>query len=165
MQKLTQTKLKELLDYDPLTGVFVWKTRPANCIHIGDIAGSVNNYGYGQIQIYGKNYSSQRLAWLYVHGTWPEFQIDHRNHNRVDNRIANLRDVTPVGNGQNRIKAQANNLSSGLLGASFNKRCGQFSAQINVSGKRVHIGYFDDAESAHAAYLVAKREHHSTCTI
>lgn len=99
---ITQEYLKDILEYDPLTGVFLWKKKIAKCIKIGNRAGFINGKGYERISINRTQHQSHRLAWLYVHGTMPEQQIDHINRIKTDNRIANLRDVSPSTNQENR---------------------------------------------------------------
>jgi len=95
------------LEYDPETGVFIWKPRTTddkswNTKFAGEVAGSINNHGYRRIGIDGKIYMAARLAWLYVHGEWPKNEIDHINRVRDDNRMVNLRDVTSTENSNNR---------------------------------------------------------------
>ncbi len=55
-EKLTQERLKELLDYCPDTGVFTWRKKPSekSPIRIGSIAGSINQSGYGEMLICGR---------------------------------------------------------------------------------------------------------------
>lgn len=166
---LSLNRLKELLDYDPLTGIFVCRIsrRGGNSGHglcIGDIAGSLHQKGYWHIGIDGEEYKAHRLAWFYVYGIWPELQIDHRDHNRTNNRIENLRDVTQFENQQNRIHACKNN-SSGFLGVHFEKSTGKYVAQIRINGKGKYIGRFLTADEAHSAYLKAKSVHHSICVL
>ena len=158
---LTQKILKEFLHYDRLTGIFKWKVRAANCIHIGDVAGKFA-LGYTSIQICGKSYQAHRLAWLYVKGVWPLGEIDHKNSIGCDNRFDNLRDVTTIVNQQNRVRARKDS-RTGFMGVTpFRKR---FRAQINVDGKCVRLGTHDSPELAHAAYLEAKRRLHTGCMI
>ena len=72
-QKLTQEELKRLLNYDPKTGIFVWKIYRNYNAKIGDIAGNTNaTTGYINIKINNKSYSAHRLAWLYVYGYFPD---------------------------------------------------------------------------------------------
>lgn len=97
-EKITQKRLHELLDYSPDTGLFTWKVARAGRIKAGDVAGNLNNTGYIQITVDGTAYYAHRLAWLYIHGKFPENHIDHINGVRDDNRISNLRDVTPQEN-------------------------------------------------------------------
>ena len=158
---MDQQRLRELLDYDAETGRFVW--RQANKrVKGGTVAGYVGNDGYVRIRASGTRFLAHRLAWFYVHGTWPSGEIDHINGDRSDNRIANLRDVSRLTNRQNMRRAQADN-RSGLLGVSLtNNRC---KASIRSGGKNHHLGYFASPEAAHAAYVAAKRQRHDGCTI
>ncbi|RIY41965.1 HNH endonuclease [Neopusillimonas maritima] len=163
--------LRELLDYDPLTGVFRWKARPSgptqwNNRWAGKEAGTIDNvHGYVLVSLFNKTYRANRLAWLHVHGCWPTGVVDHINGVRTENRIDNLRDVSKVVNGQNQRKATKKNRSTGLLGATFDKRKKKFRADITVKGKCKHLGYFTKAEDAHQAYLAAKRACHEGCSI
>ncbi|QBH20832.1 HNH endonuclease [Alcaligenes faecalis] len=159
MKNLTQAMVHEHLSYDSETGLFIrlksgWKSR------IGKIAGIKDSYGYLQIKIDGRRYLAHRLAWLYVHGEWPEKAIDHRNGVRDDNRIVNLRLANSLENGQNQFKAQSDNGRSGLLGVTFDSRREKWVAQIQIEGKNKNLGGFKDPETAHAAYLKAKAELH-----
>lgn len=162
MDTLTQERLKELLDYDPDTGIFVWKTRPSQNVKAGDIAGCKHSFGYVIICIRGTLYLAHRLAWLYVYGKWPENKIDHIDHDPGNTRIANLRDVTHSINMQNTYQASKNNLNH-LLGVSPNRK--GFKARIYHDGKSKCLGTYQTALEAHLAYIDAKRAIHLGCTI
>ena len=84
---LTQDRLKEVIRYDPESGILSWKKKTANCTKVGAEAGCLNPNGYREIKIDGTSYKSHRLAWLYVHGYFPEKFIDHIDRNRSNNRI------------------------------------------------------------------------------
>jgi hypothetical protein len=161
-QTLTADRLREVLDYDKLTGVFMWRAALSNRVKIGDVAGRVRTHGYRTIGIDGSRYPAGSLAWFYVHGRWPDGEIDHKNTVRDDQRFENLRDVTHLGNMHNQRMARRNN-KSGFLGVS--PRRGKFLAQIRIDGKQRHIGMFETPELAHTAYIAAKRQFHATCTI
>lgn len=152
MSELTVKRLRELLHYDPLTGVF---TRD------GKQAGTTDR-AYVAISIDNKLYGAHRLAWLYVHGVWPSEHVDHIDGNARNNRLLNLRDVSRSVNMQNRRKAQANNRSK-LMGAMRNRD--GWMARIQTNGVKRYLGQFPTAELAHQAYLNAKRELHEGCTI
>lgn len=160
---LTQELVKSLFHYNPDTGNFTWRA-PAGCRKANDIAGTHSSRGYIQVKIKGKKYSAHRLAWLYVYGEWPKFQIDHINGKRSDNRITNLRDVPRSINVQNQTVHHKNN-SSKLLGVTFHKRKKKFCAQIVINGKKKSIGSYPTPEEAHQAYLFCKRKFHEGCTI
>src|SRR5215813_12141516 len=84
---LTHERLKELLSYDPKTGLFIWNSR-------GAVAGTTDQEGYIQIHLDGKKYRAHRLAYLYMTGEMPTQILDHINRVRSDNRWGNLRPVT-----------------------------------------------------------------------
>jgi hypothetical protein len=89
MVKLTLERLKELLDYDPATGVFVWKENRRRGFE-GARAGKVDKRGYRYIRIDGEDHTAPRLAWLYVHGTWPtivRFKDDNKDNCAIDNLV------------------------------------------------------------------------------
>jgi hypothetical protein len=157
---LTAERLRQLVDYDPETGIFTWKIKRKKVV-VGERAGRMMNSGYQAIGIEYGLYLAHRLAWLYVYGEWPKHNLDHINGNRLDNRIANLRDVPQVVNAQNRRRALGR---SGLIGA-FTAKAGRWRSQIRINGSQVPLGFFDTAEEAHQAYLTAKRRLHEGCTI
>jgi hypothetical protein len=163
---LTAQRLRELLDYDPATGIFTWRVYRGWNAQQGDVAGSVDRSGY-RVFFFAKHgrQAGGRLAWLHVHGRWPNGVIDHINGMVDDNRIANLRDVTHAQNLQN-IKRHRPCNESGFLGVTTSKNPnGGFAATIECNKQRHYLGFFKTPEEAHAAYLKAKRELHSTCTI
>jgi hypothetical protein len=155
---ITQDELKRCFDYDPETGIFIWKIKPNKKLPIGTIAGATVNQ-YKRITYKGKSYGAHRLAWLYMYGTFPANLIDHINGNGLDNRIANLREATSFENAQNITKAQKNN-PHGYLGVTFDKRKQRWRARIGVDGTRRRLGSFKTPEEAYNAYLSAKRELH-----
>ena len=160
---LTAARLRELLHYDPDTGVFTWRVHRGIKRVAGLPAGTINSRGYAQLKIspYG-SIQGHRAAWLYAHGDWPSRHIDHINGNKADNRLVNLRDVTHSENQQNQRTAHRNN-RVGLLGVSVSR--GRYAATIQIDGANRHLGRFETAEEAHAAYIEAKRGLHGTCSL
>lgn len=152
----TQARLKEMLNYDPETGVFRWIKKPAQRVNVGDVAGYENGRGYLIFCLDSKKHYAHRLAWLYCHGQMPPC-IDHKNGCRSDNRLENLRIATNGQNGVNRGKP-ANN-TSGFKGVTWDNQCQKWRAQIGISGKNIAIGVFADKRDACAAYETAAREH------
>jgi hypothetical protein len=147
----TQERLKELLSYDPETGVFTRLVgRSGPNARAGDVAGCDNGQGYIRIYIDGRPYKAHRLAWFYMHGVWPS-EMDHRNGNRSDNRIANLREVTRAENKAN-FSAYRNNTSGYPGVSSWN---GRWKAQIQKDGKKEFLGYHSTPEAARDAYVAA----------
>jgi hypothetical protein len=159
---VTRERLKELLGYDEATGLFFWKQWVAGKAFKGTVAGSKNTMGHIKMQIDGRAYLAHRLAWLYVHGNWPIFEIDHINGVRTDNRMSNLRDVPTGVNMQNKREAYKNN-NTGFLGVY--KKGKRFAAKIQIDGKGVYLGSFKTANEAHLRYVSEKRLIHPGNTI
>ena len=151
MTELTQSRLKELLHYNPYTGIFNWIKRK------GNVAG-YSDKGYIRIRVQDKLYAAHRLAWLYTHKTFPTNEIDHINRIKDDNRLINLREATRLQNNTN-VGARANN-TSGMKGVCLHKPSGKWVAGISIKGKSKHLGYFTTKQEAHAAYCKAADEHH-----
>ena len=131
--------------YDPLTGkIYGIKGKEITRRHKGYIA--INLF------IQGKNenlFAHQYAYWLCFNEIVEE--LDHINGVRDDNRIINLRSVTPQQNQWNRRTAK---------GYYFNKAEGKFRAKIYLNWKEIHLGYFDTEEEAKNAYLNAKEKYH-----
>ena len=83
--------------------------------------------------------------------------VDHINGDGLDNRRANLRLATNAENMWNMRRPARN--TSGYKGVSWNKRISKWKAQIQVKGKIMHLGSFDDPQKAHAAYCDAAARH------
>lgn len=152
---LTADRVRELLSYDPSTGIFRWRlSRRPGVVDPGDVAGYVGRYGYRAIGIDGWPYQAHRVAHLHMTGRWPSDQIDHRNGQRDDNRWSNLREANASQNQMNRGPSN----SIGLKGVC--ERRGRFQAQIRRDGKSIFLGLFTTAEAAHAAYCAAAARWH-----
>jgi len=154
MTEVTQARLKELLDYSETTGHFTWKNKRGNR-SAGSLAGCVaknprTGHEHTAIRVDGHLYQAHRLAWLYVHGSWPVDQIDHINHDSLDNRIANLREVDHTENHRN-LGKKCNN-ASGYTGVAWHSQKGKWRAYICPNRKQKHLGLFDTKEEAAAAY-------------
>lgn len=142
---LTSERLKELLSYNSETGDFHWLVQRGRAKK-GDLAGCTNVYGYRQITIDQKQYRAHRLAWLYTHGEWPEGEIDHIEHDQLDNGINLLRDVPHRENQKNR-KKNSNN-TSGVVGVCFRPLKNKWKAQIGVDRKVKNLGEFTSFKEA-----------------
>ena len=148
---LTQEILKQHLSYDPGTGLFRWIKNRGQLRKMGNIAGCYV-HGYIGIRVLnGRRHGAHRLAWLYVYGEWPAFDIDHINGIKHDNRICNLREATRQQNTYNR-KAPINN-TSGYKGVSWHKSTGKWRATIKYKGKYRHLGTYNSPQEAHARYV------------
>lgn len=147
-------RLRELLTYDPVTGVFTWKCQRGR-ISAGTVCGYITSEGYRHIKIDGTDYGAHRLAWAYVHGEWPDRIVDHRNRINDDNRIENLRLATDQQSAWNRTSKNKHGAVKGV-----SKKRGLWRAQIYWEGKNRHIGYYDSKEKANEAYIEKSKELH-----
>lgn len=161
----TPATLRKLLSYDPDTGLMTWKHRSPemftderycgrwNTKHAGKPAfATVTRDGYRCGRIFGRAYLTHRVAYAIHHGKWPDKQIDHISGVKTDNRIVNLRDVSPTENLRN--AAMPSNNTSGVCGVYWHKCSGKWRGMIRAHGKLCHLGLFekfDDAVAARAA--------------
>jgi HNH endonuclease len=106
-QTIDAGAVRELLDYDPNSGIFRWRVCRGP-VKTGDIADNVDSHGYVRIEINGRSYKARRLAFLIMRGRWPADEIDHINRNPVDNRWCNLREASHAEGMRNR-SLQKNN--------------------------------------------------------
>ncbi len=152
-EKLTADQVRQLLDYNPETGVFTWRVSASNRAPVGSIAGNVHPRGYRYIRLYGRRNAAHRLAVLWMTGAMPTGDVDHANGIRDDNRWKNLRQASRSENLQNTSMHRDNR--SGLMGVS-KSRSGGWCSKIMKDGHSKYLGTFPTAEEAHAAYLSAK---------
>lgn len=145
--------LKSILRYEPETGhwyrVVARSNQPA-----GARAGAVGPKGYNVVKVNGVNYRAGRLAWFYMTGEWPKYQIDHENRVNNDDRWDNLRDLTNQENSKNRTyKAGA----SGIKGVRVH--LDKFTAGIyDKDGKAIYLGVFDNKKDAAEAWQQAYKQ-------
>lgn len=139
---LTHAKLKELLHYDPDTGHFtrlVGKNK-------GERAGYQNINGYVYVYVEGQEYGAHRLAWYYTHGSWPSGDIDHKDRDKTNNKLENLRDVDRATNLFNR-GLQKNN-KTGVRNVHYDERREKWIVYRSESDKRIYVGAYDTLEEA-----------------
>lgn len=161
---LTAERLREVLHYDPETGVFTWAKNRPRC-KMGGVAGCFSKQtGYILLRVDHRLWLAHRLAFLFMTGEWPKHEVDHINGNRSDNSWGNLRDVVSRVNKENMRTARCDN-TSGLLGVSWFKPAKLWKASIQVDKIQRHLGYRKTKEEAAQLYLEAKRKLHEGCTI
>lgn len=145
---LTQERLKYLFNYDPETGLFTRKVLLNHSCTI-DKVGTIDYKGYRRIAIDGKYYRAHRLAFLYMTSKCPEFQVDHKNTIRDDNRWENLREAD---NAKNQYNRRMKN-KTGYKGVSYIN--GWYIAKIRYKREKIYLGSFKTAEEAGEAYTLA----------
>lgn len=149
-------RLRQLLSYDPETGVFTWRIARGPVV-----AGSAAGFPIGRywmICVDGRDYSAHRLAWLHMHGHWPAEDVDHTNGDGLDNRAANLREATRTENCCNTRRGSRN--TSGEKGVSYWSKPEKWVAEVVLHGRRVHLSKHDTFEAAVAARRAAVTAHH-----
>jgi len=158
---LTATELRDLLHYDPNTGLFTWtrtlrtgfKGNGIRCRQ-GAIAGKTSDR-YSKICVGGGRYYAHRLAFLYMTGEWPNGIVDHIDGNGMNNAWSNLRKASSSQNVANGKLAKNNR--SGFKGVYRHKQTGNYVALIHAGGQKYHLGCFPTPEEAHAAYMTAAK--------
>ncbi|CQJ12503.1 Uncharacterised protein [Yersinia mollaretii] len=140
--------------YNSIDGSLRWKVRRGGVVP-GSSAGSAHRSGYLRVGLSGKTYTVHRIIWEMHNGPIPEgMQIDHIDHNRVNNRLENLRIVTPSQNSKNRT-LQANN-SRGVCGVVWDKSKRKWYSQIMINKKQINLGRFNDIDEAISARKAAE---------
>ena len=151
MLELRYEEIARLFTYDRETGILYWRIRDRNTIRHKYVAGfSTGKTGYRQVGIKGKIYLEHRIIMTLCYGHIPDnAEIDHINHVRDDNRLVNLRFVTPGENHKNQ-SVNSNN-ATGITGVCFIKSQNKFMAQIKVNRRAIYLGYYNTLEEAAAA--------------
>jgi len=143
---ITQQRLKELLHYEPDTGIFTWRVNRSN-VRAGDIAGFLTLNNRRRISVDGVNYFAYRLAWLYVYGEFPYGILDHVNRDSSYDGIGNLRIATVKQNSRNSTLAKNN--TTGYTGVVRSRD--RYAARIKYNYRQIHIGVYDTPEEAFEA--------------
>lgn len=87
-------------------------------------------------------------------------QVDHINHDTLDNRLENLRLATVSENQCNR-RLQGNN-TSGYKGVSWNKEKGKWRSYISINKVQIHLGFYDSVDDAYNEYKKASKKYHGS---
>lgn len=150
-RELTVDRARDKLDYDPATGIFTRKiTSCGRGWQRSGRTGFDSGRGYIKVFLDGRVYFAHRLAWFVTYGAWPDYEIDHINGDRSDNRLCNLRVAT---SSQNKARSERNGKSG--LPRGVKKHHNRYSSRIRIGGKEQYLGMFESAEEAHAAYCAA----------
>lgn len=158
---LTQRRLLEVIHYDKRSGNFHWRIAPRRGIRAGQKAGTLNRNGGIYICVDGVRYQAHRLAWFYVTGRWPANEIDHRDLNRANNAWGNLREANSSQNKTNRrVRADSETQFKGVYRFKAFKLKKPYEAYIRRDGRRIHLGYYEKPEQAHAVYLREAKKRH-----
>jgi len=164
---ITVDYVRSILDYDPETGIFIWKVRPLNhfknkrsCAvwnarYSNKIAGKLAKNGYISISINNVSYYAHRLAWLFINNSHAKENIDHINMKKTDNRIKNLRIATIDENNRNTRSKRKSHLPKGVYKIKDKK----YISSITFNSKQKHLGTFNCPAAASFAYQIASDIH------
>ena len=170
MANPTIERVNEYFTYRPESGEFIFKARSRDdftsnraygrhLARVGKKAGATSSHGYQLLWVDGVLYYAHRIAWLITYGElprYPDFEIDHINGSRSDNRILNLRKVTKQENVLNAGTPVDN--KSGVKGVHWSKNEKKWKAEIGVGGKHVNLGTFETIEDAKICRENAERD-------
>jgi hypothetical protein len=137
--------------FDYRDGDLWWKEQPGS-VDMSKPAGCISGGGYRHIKINGKLRSAHRLIYLMHNPEWNftdssrNNQVDHRDGDRLNNNIKNLRVAT---NSHNQANSRKNkNNTSGHKGVSWHKTRKKWRVQVNLNGKNHYFGLFVNIEDA-----------------
>lgn len=164
----TPEVLRQLVDYDPETGVLTWRPRTAKQVAASHVdrwnrrwAGrqitTKDRHGYVYLRLKRRRVAAHRAAWAIAKGHWPAADIDHINGVRDDNRLANLRAVTRSGNNKNSTLRSDN--KSGVVGVSWDSARNVWAVRIKVGDYYKFLGYFQSKAAAVRARQEASMLH------
>jgi len=172
-EDITAGLVRTMLDYDPETGVMIWKARATdmfedgkhsavhNCAKwnakfAGKVAGTLTG-GYWIITIFHHHFRRGRLAWAWMMGAFPKEEVDHEDVCPLNDKFKNLREATSTQNKGNQRIPRHN--SSGAKGISWDKKNNKWEANIHIANKKKHLGRFYDFNDAVSAYNNAAEKH------
>lgn len=147
-------ELRQVLEYNPATGIFTWKADRKNAMRVGTIAGTLDAGGRRRITHESRQYYAAWIAWAFMTGEWPVATVDHRNRVRGDDRWDNLRTATRHQNVGNSSRYTGKDLPKGVSRARD-----RYVARIRKGKVPHHLGTFDTIAEAAAAYMVAAKEY------
>lgn len=142
---MNQQELLDHINYCSTTGICTWKVPTSNKVSVGDEVGYVSADGYRYFGFRGKTLKLHRAIFLMYYGYLPDF-VDHENHDRLDNRITNLKDSSIEKNNRN-CSIQKNN-TSGVVGVTWVPSRNKWEAGIWDKGKRYSLGRYTDKADA-----------------
>lgn len=154
-------ELHRLFDLDSETGILRWRRREGvheswNTKYAGEIAGDMGSCGRFRVGIDNARFLLHRVIFKMAYNEEPH-EIDHEDTNFTNNRPINLR---AADHGNNIANGKRRRKRSGLPKGVGVKRGTRYYASIRKHGISHHLGYFDDAETAHAAYCAAAVKFH-----
>lgn len=135
-----------------------WLAPTSNRVKKYRLVGTISA-GYLSTSIYNKSYQVHRIIWELHNGPIPDgFVVDHKDGNKLNNKLGNLRLCTQAENVLN--CAASKNSKTKIKGVFFDKSRGKYKTQISVKGKLYFLGRFRKLEDAESAYRKAQIKLH-----
>lgn len=153
---LSQDLLRTMFDYRD-DGHLIRRVTRGGC-EKGGVAGTVCKRGYRYIAINGAKYSAHRLIFLWHHGWLPTGDVDHKDLDKRNCKIENLRAADGAKNQHNRGLSRNN--KSGVKGVCWDTSKGKWLAQCCVNRHNYVLGRFDNIKDAEAAVRAFREQHH-----
>ncbi len=144
---LNQDMVKYLFDYKD--GAIYWRVSRCNKVKVGSMAGMARGDGRRIVSINAKLYLASRVIFLWHNGYLPVV-VDHKDRNKLNDRIENLRGATSAENCKN--TSSRKNSSSRFLGVSWSKLRSKWVVHIKANGVVKHIGYYISENDAALSY-------------
>lgn len=154
--------LKRCLEVAPElpTGIR-WKEKlsPYSRAKISEMAGRVNNDGYGQVKLGGRYYPSHRVVFILANGYDPyPLTVDHIDRNPLNNAPDNLRAASDSEQRLNRKDVVQNRKKPNKSGYRWVCKMGKkWHAYFAYRGKFHSAGHFYCAKEAHEASVALRR--------
>lgn len=140
---LTQKRLHEILHYDPQTGIFRWRTGKRK----GQVAGTRHDErGYLKVSIKNRRYLLHRLAWLWMTGAMPRWDITHRNGDHSDNSWSNLVEANRMQRSEERPAVRIRTEIDGVWSVGSH-----FEATVSTNTATLSLGTFETIDEAKPA--------------
>lgn len=159
---LDQEIIKYWFKYDFVTGKLLWNRRTLNYkCYKGQEAGWVDyscKAAYRRVTVQNKAYRVHDLIWILHYGPIPKgYEIDHIDHNGLNNFLNNFRLITSFDNHRNRSMLKNN--KSGVTGVHYRKDINKWRAKINVNRNTVNLGCFENESDAVKVRKLAEIKH------
>ena len=138
----TVYQLRYAIDYNPDTGAMTWKKDRKNGTKAGKPAGTYNTHGYLVLTYKRIKIKAHHVAWAIIHGEWPSKLIDHKNGDKSDMRMENLRECTKKENNWN-TKREGKGRPVGVM-----QEGNGYRATLTHEGERVDVGIYANQSDA-----------------
>lgn len=167
--KLTREEITEMYTYMQNTmeyrdnGNLYWVNCPIPKFNRKKVYTNIGTNGYREIEIKGHKIYYHRAIWLYNNGDLPDM-LDHKDRNKLNNKLENLRVASPQLNSLNSRVSRRN--ITGVKGVSFvgqKNMTNPYRARIQVDGKGVCLGHYANIDDAKLARDRAEKAFIQAC--